>query len=140
MVKLTITLLLVSLLLFHGPTSFAGGLGLDLTRLKKSKVRYTRHEALEVFPTPVLAIKRGGLASGAQEIEEIKERIVYPLIIESADPIASIVVEFFPETREEIGVTVYWSNGAVHESLIGKNPQGHYDTDAYEVFFKKPTP
>ncbi|NIQ39722.1 MAG: hypothetical protein GTN81_14210 [Proteobacteria bacterium] len=89
---------------------------------------------------PVLAIKRGGLATGAQEIEEIKERIVYPLIVESADPIASIVVEFFSETGEEIGVTVYWSNGAVHESLIGKNSQGHYDRDACQIFFKKPTP
>jgi len=95
---------------------------------------------VNVFPTPVFAIKRSGLASGPQEIAEIREKIVYPLIVESVDPVAAIIVEFFSKKRNEIGVGVYWSNGVVRESLIPRGPEGHYDTDGYRVFFKKPTP
>jgi hypothetical protein len=89
---------------------------------------------------PVLSFRRLGLASGSSEIEEIKEKIVVPVIKESLKPVSAIVIEFFPNRPTAIGVLVLWTDGKARESLIVKSETGKYDPRAYKVFFKKPTP
>jgi len=105
-------------LLFSGLTGFAGELTIDPGKLKNAKVQYVDHDKIRSFPVPVFAVRRPGLASGSDEIAEIKAKIVYPLIIESLNPIAAIVVEFFSNRQQDIGVAIYWSNGTAHESEL----------------------
>lgn len=136
----TVAWLLPVWLLLAAPPGLAQDGGVDLALLRTAKVRYVKPEGMQAFPAPVVAVRRAGLASGPQELAEINQRIVYPLLRESAEPIATIVVEFFAAGRPEIGVIVYWTGGAVHEALIARGADGHYDPDAYRIFFKRPTP
>jgi hypothetical protein len=120
--------------------SIADNLKVNLEKIKPSSVRYTKYTDLSVFPIPVVSFKRSGLASSAEEMDEIMEKIIYPLINKSSDPISAIIVEFFPNLPGKVGFEIYWSNGAMRGSLIDKSADGHYDREAYKLFFMKPTP
>jgi hypothetical protein len=65
-------------------------------------------------------------------MKEIIQKIVYPIINESADPIATIIIEYFPHLPGNIGVEVYWTNGGGRGALIDKLADGHYDAEAYK--------
>ena len=112
----------------------------ELGKIKSSSVKYCKDTDLSIFPIPVVSFKRGGLASGSEELNEIMERIVYTIINESSDPISTMIVEYFPSLPGKVGVEVYWTNGAVRGALVDKGADGHYDSGAYKIFFKKPTP
>lgn len=106
-----------------------------------AKVAYRELTGLSRFPVPVLSFRRAGLASaGAREIEEIKEKIVVPVIKESLKPVSAIIIEFFPNRPTAIGVLVLWTDGEAREPSIVRSETEKYDPKAYKVFFKKPTP
>ena len=119
---------------------FADWHTVDVDSLVGAKVKYRELSGLSHFPVPVLSFRRAGLASGRREIEEIKEKIVFPVIKKSLKPVSAIVIEFCPNRPTAIGVLVLWTDGEARESLIARSETGKYDPEAYAVFFKKPTP
>jgi hypothetical protein len=122
------------------PFTLANDLGIELGKIKSPFVKYSKYKDLSSFPIPVVSFKRSGLASGTEELNEIMEKIVYPIINESRDPISAMIIEYFPHLPKKVGVEVYWTNGGMRGGLIDKDADGHYDPGAYKIFFKKPTP
>ena len=118
----------------------ADDLKIELEKIKSPFVKYSNPKDLSFFPIPVVSFKRGGLASGSEEMKEIIEKIIYPIINESPDPISAMIIEYFPQLPGKVGLEIYWTNGGMHGGLIDKNADGHYDPGAYKTFFKKPTP
>ncbi len=131
--------LLVFSTFWVSPWASANETAIELEKISSAKVTYVNYRDLSAHPTPVLSLKRSGLATGPAEIIEIKEKLIYPLINQSEEPISSIVVEFFPKLRNVIGIEVYWSNGTVRSSLIERGAKGQYNAQAYRIFFQKPT-
>ncbi len=122
------------------PFSLASDLKIELEKIKSPSVKYTKYNDLSSFPVPVVSFKRSGLASGTEELNEILEKIIYPIINESPDPISAMIIEYFPHLPGKVGLEVYWTNGAARGALVDKEADGHYDPGAYKIFFKKPTP
>ncbi len=120
--------------------TLANNLKIELEKIKSPSVKYSKYTDLSSFPIPVVSFKRSGLASGAEELKEIIEKIIYPIINESPDPISAMIIEYFPHLPGKVGVEIYWTNGGMHGALIDKLADGHYDAGAYRIFFKKPTP
>lgn len=118
----------------------ADDLKIELEKIKSPSVKYSKYKDLSSFPIPVVSFKRSGLASGAEELNEIIEKIIYPIINESPDPISAMIIEYFPHLPGKVGVEIYWTNGGVRGGLVDKGADGYYDAGAYKIFFKKPTP
>ncbi len=121
-------------------SAYSESLLLDPARLKDTKVRYREYKSLSEYPYPVISWERAGLASDPKVFGEIKEKIIYPLINESEEPILAIVVKFIYTERGQITITVVWADGKVQGSLMEHNQSGKYDTNSYKIFFKKPVP
>ena len=120
--------------------TLANDLRIEQEKIKSSSVKYSKYTDLSYFPFPVVSFKRGGLASGTEELNEIMEKIVYPIINESPDPISAMIIEYFPHLPGRVGIEVYWTNGGARGSLMDKGADGHYDPGAYKIFFRIPTP
>jgi hypothetical protein len=118
----------------------ADDLKIELEKIKSPSVKYSKYKDLSSFPIPIVSFKRSGLASGAEELNEIIEKIIYPIINESPDPISAMIIEYFPHLPGKVGVEIYWTNGGVRGGLVDNGADGHYDAGAYKIFFKKPTP
>ena len=140
MVKHVRIALLVVLTCLVAPAILANDLKIELEKIKSLSVKYSKYTDLSSFPVPVISFKRSGLASGPAELNEIIEKIIYPIINESPDPISAIIIEHFPHLPGKVGVEIYWTNGAARGALVDKGADGHYDPGAYKIFFKKPTP
>jgi hypothetical protein len=140
MVKYVRIVLIVVLACLVAPFTLANNLRIELEKIKSPSVKYNNYTDLSSFPIPVISFKRGGLASGTEELNEIIEKIVYPIINESPEPISVIIIEYFPYLPGKIGVEIYWTNGGMRGGLVDKGADGHYDAGAYKMFFKKPTP
>ena len=134
-----IALLVVSICLV-APAILANDLKIELEKIKSLSVKYSKYTDLSCFPIPVVSFKRGGLASGTEELREIIEKIIYPIINETPDPISAMIIEYFPQLPGKVGLEIYWTNGGMRAGLIDKNADGHYDPGAYKTFFTKPTP
>lgn len=130
----------MALALAFGETAIAGDFDVDASRLSRSAVRYRDPVQISEFPVPVVSVRRGGLLAGATEANEIKEKILYPLIERSQKAISAIVLEWYPGQPDVLGVIVVWSNGETRESLIPRTSEGTYQAKAYEILFAKPTP
>lgn len=118
----------------------AGTWQVDPSSVSNAPVHYAKQSSIKVFPVPVVSWSRAGLATGEAEIEEIKGRIIYPVINESKRAVSAILVEFGRPDARSIGVQVIWADGDTHGALITKNEKGHYDLQAYRIFFAKPVP
>ena len=118
----------------------ADDLKIELEKIKSPSVKYSKYKDLSSFPIPVVSFKRSGLASGAEELNEIIEKIIYPIINESPDPISAMIIEYFPHLPGKVGVEIYWTNGGVRGGLVDNGADEYYDAGAYKIFFKKPTP
>lgn len=132
--------LIVVLTCLVAPFTLANNLGIELEKIKSPSVKYSQYTDLSSFPIPVISFKRSGLASGAEELNEIIEKIIYPIINESPEPISVMIIGYFPHLPGKVGVEVYWTNGGVRGGLVDKGADGHYDAGAYKMFFRKPTP
>lgn len=130
---------ILALLLSSCYAASASDFALDSARLRNSSVKYEDAPKLVAFPVPAVSVRRGGLSSGPSELDEIKEKILYPLLERSSTAVSAIVLEWQPGLPEVLGVSVIWSNGQVRDSLIPRKPTGHYDSKAYEVFYATPT-
>lgn len=84
-------------------SAYSESLLLDTARLKEAKLRYREYKTLSEYPYPVLHWKRAGLANDPKVFGEIKEKILYPLIIESEEPILAIVVDLFIPKEDRLG-------------------------------------
>jgi hypothetical protein len=113
---------------------------LDAAHLTAAPVLYSTQASLPAFPVPVLHWRRAGLMAGAAEAEEIKSKLIYPMLLESKKPVAAFIVEFLPNDTQQIGLTVLWTDGETSEAAIARSPQGRYAAGAYKVLFAKPTP
>jgi hypothetical protein len=113
---------------------------LDASRLKTAQVKYHDPSLIERFPVPVVSWRRPGLANGEQEMTNIEETVIYPLVLESKKPICAVVVEFIPNDSSAIAVSVIWSDGETREALIRKTSEGRYDPASHKVFFGRPVP
>ena len=121
-------------------SAYSESLRLDPVRLNEAKVRYREYTTLSEYPYPVIHWERAGLANDPKIFGEIKEKILYPLIIESKEPILAIVVKFIHAERGQVGIDVVWADGRVHGSFMEHNKFGKYDPNSYKIFFKKPVP
>ena len=140
MAKHVRTGLIVLLTCLIAQFSIADDLIIELEKIRSPSVKYSKYKDLSSFPIPVVSFKRGGLASSAEELSEIMGKIIYPIINESPDPISAMIIEYFPHLPGKVGVEIYWTNGTMRGGLIDKLADGHYDPEAYKIFFKKPTP
>jgi hypothetical protein len=140
MVKPVRIVLIVVLACLVAPFTLANHLRIELEKIKSPSVKYSKYTDLSSFPIPVISFKRSGLASGTEELDEIIEKIIYPIINESPEPISVMVIEYFPHLPGKVGVEVYWTNGGVRGGFVDKGADGNYDAGAYKMFFKKPTP
>lgn len=120
----------------------SGGQTLSARRIRNPRVSYTPGAKFRSYPIPPVVFERGGLAKKGER-EEIIEKVVYPLINETERAIAAFVVEFYPD-KPYIGVTIIWQTSAARfmgsywAALVNKNKEGHFDKDAYRVFFEEP--
>ena len=130
----------IAIAFLFGHTAVASDFAVDASRLNNSVIRYRDHAQISDFPVPVIAVRRVGLSAGAQEIAEIKEKILYPFIEHSQKALVAIVLEWYPGQPGVLGVIIVWSDGETRESLIPRSPQGTYEAKAYEVLLAKPTP
>jgi hypothetical protein len=126
--------------LFIAPSVQAAKWQLDIAAIKKAPIRYAEQSTIREFPVPVVSWRRGGLASGEAEIEEIKAKIIYPTINESRRAIVAFVVEFGQPDNRSIGLQVIWADGDIREAIITRNEMSHYDSNAYKILFAKPVP
>jgi hypothetical protein len=112
-------------------------LGLEAARLSNAPVSYREMIEIKQFPLPVVYWQRSGLAG---DPKEIKDRIIYPLIMESKKPISSVIVEFLSKDAMEIRVCVLWCDGEGRKAMIQKMPDYSYDPNGFKVFFSQPVP
>lgn len=106
---------------------------LDSRRINNPSVRYISNAEVEKNPVPALVFERGGLASEAER-KEIIEKIVYPLINTTKQPIVAVIVEFRKDKKNEILLSVILREGVSVGVLIKKNKDGQFDDDAYKIF------
>ena len=133
--------LLLIVLLTITSTSISHAQNLRASKIRNRHVRYIPSEKLKQYPVPPIIFERGGLAK-KEDQNEIIEKIIYPVVNNSARPVAAVVIELYPD-KPSIGVTIIWHGvdptGAVNFSsaLIDRNKGGHFDEDAYKVFFEE---
>jgi hypothetical protein len=126
-------------LLLISSVSVCSAQSLSVSRIKNRLVRYITSEKLKRYPVPPIIFQRGGLGSKSDQ-REIIEKIIYPIVNKSDRPVAAVVVKYFPD-KTSIAVTVVWhgvdSTGAVNfvGALIDRNKAGHFNADAYKLFF-----
>lgn len=126
--------LLVLLLISSASYSFTQNL--RASRIKNRHVRYISSEKLRQYPVPPIIFEREGLARKGDQ-NEIIEKIIYPVVNNSARPVAAVVIEFYPD-NPYIGVTIIWhSVSNFSSSLINRNRAGHFDADAYKVLLEE---
>lgn len=118
----------------------AGASALDPARLADAAVHYSAVSAVRSFPVPAVHWRREGLMKTAEERSEIENKIIYPLLLHSKDPVSAIVVEFYPGMENRLGIVAIWSNGRSRESLIPRSVEGTYDAEAYKVLLVQPVP
>ena len=138
--KSTATVIALLGLLALISSAYGESLTLDPSRLNEAKVQYRKHSTLSEYPYPVIHWERAGLADGPKVFDEIKEKILYPLINESEEPILSITVKFIRAEKGQVGINVIWADGRVHGSFLEHNKSGKYDPNSYKIFFNKPVP
>lgn len=112
-------------------TSFAQDL--DFQRINNPDVKYIPNAEVEKNPVPVLVFERGGLATEADR-NEIIEKIVYPLINTTKQPIVAVIIEFRKDNKNEILLSVILREGVSIGALIKKNKDGKFSDDAYKIF------
>ena len=105
--------------------------------ISNQRIKYVPSAQLKEHPVPAVVFKRSGLATDKQR-EEVLEKIVYPLVNSSNRAIAAVVIEFPRENRKWIlmTVTVIWSEGGYHGSVIERNADGSFDSEAYRRFLR----
>lgn len=103
---------------------------LDFSRIRNPKVRYVAPEKLKIFPMPVIGYEAPGLASDATRNAILRD-VVYPVINNSGEPIAAVILKFFEENKNQFAVSVYWHNGRFSSVLLTKNKNGAIDKNAY---------
>lgn len=69
---------------------------LDSSKIKRGAVEYVTPDKLKKFPVPTLIYVRDKPEHEALK-KEINEKIIYPMLCESAAPIATIIIDFCPE-------------------------------------------
>lgn len=109
---------------------------LDFKRIHNAKVHYVAPEKLTIFPMPVIGYEAPGLASDATRNAILRD-VVYPVINNSAEPIAAVMLGFF-EDENQFAVSVYWHNGRFSSMLITKNKDGSIDKNAYKEIIEIP--
>ena len=108
---------------------------LQARKIRNPKISYAAARQIKRFPFPVVNFEREGLARQGDQ-QEILDGIVYPLINKSRRPIAAIVITFYPD-KPHITVLVLWHGDAFIGQLIERNAEGHFDVNAYKVFFEE---
>ena len=111
---------------------------LSASRIRNPRVKYVPSGKLRRYPVPPIIFERGGL-SNKNERDEIIEKIIYPVINRSREPVAAAIVEFFPD-KPSIAIKIVWHgvdrDGTVDSvgALIERNKAGHFDADTYKLF------
>jgi hypothetical protein len=108
---------------------------LQAGKIKNPNITYVSAQRIRRYPFPVVNFEREGLARKGDQ-KEIMERIVYPVINKSKKPIAAIIVTFYAD-EPHITVLVLWHGEEFRGVLIERNAEGHFDADAYKVFFEE---
>jgi len=104
-------------------------------------VKYVASSSLTTFPVPAVIFRREGLARQS-DWTEIREKIIYPAVNKSEQPIAAVVVEYFRD-RTDIGVTLIWygvsptGKSNYSNAAIERDASGHFPTDSYLSLFPK---
>jgi hypothetical protein len=144
MIKRLITI--ASVLLVAGSIQ---GQTLDPNKIKSRDVRYVSHKRLKAFPTPILAYVNDKPTHDKLK-KQVLERIIYPLLCESAEPIAVVTVDFCPEIPNHvmergckdqgkgkltIMVEIRRQGGSGFMSMIDTDLEGHFDDDSYLTLF-----
>jgi hypothetical protein len=137
--KITMAQYLFAVMLLVCSASSTYAQSLQANRIKNPRVGYTAAANLRKYPIPALAFEGEGKPNENVR-KEIVEKIVYPVINVSKRPIAAIIVEFY-FNKAAIGVSLIYHGadptGAVNyaTALIDRNKAGHFDDNAYKVFF-----
>lgn len=114
--------------------------GLEAAALAGAPAHYAPANGLASFPVPAVVWRRAGLMHGDAEQEEIRQRVIYPLIRHALKPVSALVVEFQPMAESQLGIVVVWADGSYREGMIPRPVSGKYDPAAYELLLANPTP
>jgi hypothetical protein len=133
-------LLYASVLALVSASTSAETSDLDAARLTHATVHYASASVVRTFPVPAVHWRRPGLMQGPAERSEIENKVIYPFLLGSKEPVAAIVIEFHPGMEDRLGILIVWSNGISRESAISRSVDGHYDAEAYKVLLMGPTP
>jgi hypothetical protein len=121
---------------------------LDPNKIKTRNPGYVSYKRLKVFPTPILAYVNDKPAYEKLKIRVVN-RIVYPMLCESAEPIAVVTVNFCPEIpgsnergckdddkdKLTIMVEIRRQGGSGFMSMIDTDLEGNFDDYAYLTLF-----
>src|SRR6476620_1656478 len=123
---------------------------LDPTKIKSRGVRYVSHKKLKAFPTPIL-IYLHDKPQHEKLKKEVVQKIIYPMLCESAEPIAAVTVDFCPEISNDtvelgckdeatkgkltIMVEIRRQGGSGFMSMIDTDLTGTFDDDDYLSLF-----
>jgi hypothetical protein len=108
---------------------------LQAGRVKNPKVTYAPAARVKSFPFPVVNFVREGLARPT-DVREIMDGVVYPLVNQSAKPIAAFVVEFSPDQPKSVGVLVLWHGTDFMDATVERDTRGHFKADAYKILLQ----
>jgi len=103
-------------------------------RVKNPKVAYAPASKVRTFPFPVVNFVREGLAR-PNDVQEIMDGIVYPLVNRSPKPVAAFVITFDPDSPD-LGVLVLWHDSSFADVLVQRNARGHVPPDSYKSFLE----
>jgi len=124
---------------------------LDPAKIKSRDVVYVPYKKLKAFPLPILEYQ-----NDKPQYEKLKkhvvERIIYPMLCESAEPIAIITVDFCPdipvvgqeskrgckdEANDKLTIEVAIMRQGVGGflTLIETDLNGNFEDDAYLTLF-----
>lgn len=110
---------------------------LDSNKLKGSRVDYKTIPKKNIPLPPFFAIEslhnKEVKIRVKKEINEIKEKIIYPLVRENPSPITAIILEFPRNNQNDLVIHYYYENGISVSAIIHKDIDGTYGERAYKI-------
>lgn len=102
-----------------------------------ASVKYVNAAKVGSSPIPPVVFRRPGLVTTSFR-DQIVEKIVIPIILETKIAVAAVVVEFYPDKHKEyFGVEVIYANGILNGALIYLGKDGTIDDSMYKQWFPK---
>jgi hypothetical protein len=105
-------------------------------KIGESKVSYNQNLKQEGNGLPLFFIKdvsQSHVKARLNEVEEIKEKIIYPLIRENLYAISVIVIEFKLKNPKDVYLEIYSGLNTYSGAFVSKSNDGSFSKNAYKI-------